>query len=236
MDYNILIYIFGVVLIVVAYFFYTKFKRLHDLILNTETSKITTLKKGFYEIKGKVVKLEEELKSPYSERNCVYYKFKVEQEQSNGKGSSWRTIIKDEQYVRFYIQDSSGKAIVNLNGAKLKFITDIKDKSGGFWSSAATHEMEKTLAKYGKSSKSWIFEKKLRYQETYLEEGDNVFALGEVVDFEGYYPVIGKSKSPYIVSDNSEGSLLNNYKLYFRAFMYGGITVAVGLILFVLYF
>ncbi len=235
MEIKILIYALGVIILIVAYFFYNKFKKLYDLILNTETFKITTIKKGFYEIRGKVVKIDKELQSPYSESKCVYYKFKVEQEKSNGKSSTWRTIINDEQFVRFYIEDSSGKAIIDLDGAKLKFNKDISERSGGFWK-AATHNMENTLAKYGKTSKAWIFEKKLRYHETFLEEGDNVFAIGEVVDFEGYYPVFRKNKLPFIVSDKSEESLLHTYKLSYQAFLFGGIVFGLGLIFFGLYF
>lgn len=231
MDTIYLVYVLTGVLLVVGFIFYNKFKKIHDLIKNTQTSKITTLKKGFYEIKGKVAKLDEQLESPYSEQPCVYYKFKVEQERSSGKNSHWDTIINDEKFVPFAVEDSSGKAIIDLRNAQLKFYKDVKEKSG-FWNSASDN-MEQTLAMYGKTSKSWIFEKNLRYHETYLEEGDEVYVIGEVLDFKEYYPVFMKNKLPYIVSDKSEESLLSTYKTIYQSILFGGIVVVLILLYFV---
>lgn len=205
---------------------------MHDLILNTKTSKITTLKKGFYEIKGKVVGLEDGLISPMSEVPCVYYDFIVEQERSSGKSRSYHKIIDDERYVKFAVEDSTGKAIIYMRGASMKFYNDVKTKSD-FWNKA-TDEMDRALGKYGNTSDGWVFEKTLRYKETFLEEGDEVYILGEVVDFEGYYPVFRVGKLPYIISDKSEETLLKSYKIWYRFALFFLFAAAFGSVYFVL--
>ena len=58
-----LIYLLAIVIEGVAiYFFYTK-KKIYDLILNTETSSVTTLREGYAEVKGTVEVIEQQLKS-----------------------------------------------------------------------------------------------------------------------------------------------------------------------------
>lgn len=191
---------------IIAIVFYNIYSKRYRLIFNTETSRITTLKKGFYEIKGKVALLNEKLASPLNQQPCVYYKFKVEEQRSSGKSSSWHTLIKDEKYVRFGIQDTSGMAYIEADGAKLLLNKDDKGSTGLF--KRATDELKAALKKYDKTSKGWISEKTLKYEETYLTEGDELYILGEVPEMEGDYPVFKKGKLPFYISDKSEESLL----------------------------
>jgi len=127
------------------------------------------------------------LESPLSGKPCVYYKFKVEECRGSGRGARWVTIVDDEKYKKFEINDGSGYAIIDMNDSELNFKTDRKTRSG--FLEKATPEMEKALQKYGKSKDGWMFEKTIKYKETFLEEGDELYVLGEVNDFENYKPI-----------------------------------------------
>lgn len=216
---------------ILIYYFYSK--RYH-LINNTETSRITTLKKGFYEIKGKVTFLTEKLISPMAQVPCIYYKLKIEELRNSGKSSSWHTIIKDEKYVRFGVQDSSGTAYIELKGAKLAFKKDIQGKTGLF--NKASDELERVMNNYGKSTHRWIFDKTLRYEETIIGEAEELYVIGEVTDMEGYYPVYKKGKLPFLISDKSEESILQTSKKIFRIALLFMISIPLCLLVYFLFY
>ena len=214
MEPDLLITLGSLVLGGTAFYSYSFFRKRHDLILNTETSKISTLRKGFYEIKGTVRFLDRKLTSPLSSEACVYYKFRVEQYRNTGKSGYWYKIIDDEQHVPFAIEDRTGKAFIKLEGAKLKFYTDEEGKSGMF--NPASESLKKALQHYNETTEGFLVEKKLRYKEQYLAEGDELYVLGEVLDHEGIYPVFSKENKPFIVSDKSEDSLIASDKILYK--------------------
>ena len=59
------------------------------LIENIPTSKIRSIAMGLVEISGRVVKSKNNnLKSPFSQNDCVYYKCTIEEYRRSGKHSS----------------------------------------------------------------------------------------------------------------------------------------------------
>ena len=210
MEPNYIIIIIAMIAECVAIYFLVKNNAMFQLIKSTETSMIKHLRKGFYEIKGRVVALEPHLISPYSEKPCVYYNFKVEQKRSNGKSSHWAKILEDKKFQKFGVDDGTGIAAVDMQSAKIDLNMDRKDKSGIF--NNATSHQQRVLKKYSKQSKGWLFEKTLRYEETFLEEGDEVFVIGEVVGSEQEYPIFNKTEKPFFVSDKREEALISLFQ------------------------
>ncbi len=75
------------------------------------------------EVQGTVL-CQQPLRTPNSQRECVYYEYKVEREepQRDARGQTravWRTISNDSQRVPFYIQDQSGQIAVYPDQAKI---------------------------------------------------------------------------------------------------------------------
>lgn len=234
MEYIIIPCIFAVISIILALYFYFKYNKIVVLIQDTKTSKITTLKQGFAEITGKIEKKDGLLTSPMSRKPCVYYRFKVEEKRSSGKNSHWKRIIDDEKYVRFFISDNSGKAIVDCYKAKFNFDTDVKGNSGTF--KDATPEMVEALNKYGYSDEGMFgFNKTLRYKEIFLEEGDNAYLLGEVTQMEGYFPVFSKASSPFYIADKPEEQIVKQYQKYKTIALICMAAVLLGVGLFLYY-
>ena len=233
MKINLIVIAAALAVEVALWFIYRLHLGRYNLIRNTETSRITTLKKGFYEIKGKVKFLEEKLTSPYSRIPCVYYHFKVEEERGDGKHSHWYSLIDDRKSVQFAVEDPSGMAYINLDGAKLKLSTDAKGGTGLF--TETSPKLEKTMALYHQTSKGWIFKRKLRFSEKYITENDALYVLGEVQDFKSYYPVFSKGKLPFLVSDQSEEKLLKTAKRIVQVVLFFLLAVPAGVILFLLF-
>jgi len=212
METNYLVFVVIAVLIVeaIAAYFLIKNRRIHQLISQTETSRISNVRNGFYEIKGRVVALEPHLITPFSKKACVYYDFLVEEKRSNGKSSSWVKYLKDIQHQRFGVDDGNGIAVIDAQNATMKLRVDRKDESGMF--NKADEHQKDVLSQYGKKNRGLLFEKTLRYREAFLEEGDEVFVLGEVSSRDNSRPLFKKLNQPLFVSDKTEEDLLVFYQ------------------------
>ena len=79
----------GIVFFAIGLYFYKK----KQLIADTPTSKIRSIAIGLVEIFGQVIPIQERVvKSPFTDKDCVYYNYKIEEYRSNGKNSSWVTM------------------------------------------------------------------------------------------------------------------------------------------------
>jgi len=202
---------------------FVKSLKLHKLIQNTPTSKIGFLKSGFVEVCGKIASTGQKLLAPIKETDCVYYEFKIEEWRKRGKHSSWVTVVKDKQQVPFWIQDETGKALLNLEGAETLFDQDQQLKSYGFFNeSTPTTLLDAIASRYNYSRRGWIFQKQVRYKETILEPNDQIYVLGTArVGINE--PTIQREKgSVLIVADSSETKALK--KLKFKLIGFGCVS------------
>jgi len=233
MTLTLFIILAAVVAEVIALFIYATNKSRYNLILSTETSGISTLGKGFYEVKGKVSATGGKLSSPYSNKPCVYYRFKVEEHRSSGKSSHWHTLIDDVKHLQYGVTDSGGTALINMEGADIRLNRDDKGRTG--FMKENTPELKSAMTKYSQETKGWLFEKSLRFEETFLCEGDELYVLGEVRDFSGYYPVFSKDKKPLIISDKPEESLLKTARVTSQVALFFLLLIPAGLGIYIYY-
>lgn len=151
----------GVVLFVHA-FVLLKRKR---TIENHPTAKIGTMPMGEVEIMGRA-RQKYYLKSPYSMLDCIYYSYKVYTYETDNRGNR-RKILKsggESGPVPFYLEDESGRVVINPKGAVIKGgITETH--SGSSFTSFAMGG-----SAYGAGEKEVI--------ETVIPAGMSVFVLG----------------------------------------------------------
>ena len=102
----------------------------------------------------------------------------VEQYRSSGKSGSWHTVIREVRSCDFLVEDGLDTALVDMSKARVVNVMDVSLRSGTF--NDAPPEVEEFLASRGKSSKGWVFNKKMRYREGVLEPGERVAVLGVV--------------------------------------------------------
>ena len=93
-----------------AAFYYFRRKR---LIENTPTSKVRSLAMGLVEVFGKAQMFKKLKKSPISKKDCVYYTLEVQEYVKSGKQGHWKTIKFETSNNDFYVQDETGKVLVN---------------------------------------------------------------------------------------------------------------------------
>ena len=199
--------------------FFAKAKR----IKNTPTSKIGELTEGTREIKGRITERGKKFRAPMTEKPCVYYEFTVTQKAGDDGAS---TIIHDKTIARCHVDDGTGEASINLDGAELVLDT-VRHESSGTLNSASPR-LEAILARYKKSSKGWVFNRDLQYTETILEVGDELYILGPANMVKGNVWFKASSGQPLIVTDKSERMLLENCTTKALLYTFGGVILLVG--------
>ena len=135
------------------------------------------------ETRGRVVgsaqQLDYTLEAPLTGRACLYYVATVEQHQSTGRSSYWKTIIREEQGVPFVLSDGTGHAIVDPRAAKVALDVDSRGNSGTF--DSPTERESAFLARHGTTAQGLILSKRLRYREAVIAVGETVAILGSGV-------------------------------------------------------
>ncbi len=125
---------------------------------------------------GQARAIGDHLAGPLTGRPCVYYIAIVEEQRSTGRSSYWRTVATETRGVPFMIEDGTGRAIVDPNGAQVALDFDGNSKSGTF--NKADPIQEAFLARHGQKSEGWVFNKTLRYREAMIEIGEKISILG----------------------------------------------------------
>ncbi|MFC1687557.1 GIDE domain-containing protein [Patescibacteria group bacterium] len=125
-------FIGGIVVIVVGgllLLFANKQKQTSDAMQKQKAVPTNQLQSNMQaEVQGNVV-TQNPLKTPFSDRECVYYEFEVEKEvRRRGRGTDgrpttetdWETVEQDKKMIPFFIEDSAGKVAVNPEGATIE--------------------------------------------------------------------------------------------------------------------
>jgi hypothetical protein len=103
-----------------------RFKR---LILNTPLSKIHSASIGLVEVTGTPVG-PQVLSAPITGDPCYYYRARAWQWEESGKDSKWRQVLDESMYVPFFLEDSTGKVLIDPQGAKMEVHKNFSDEIG----------------------------------------------------------------------------------------------------------
>ncbi|EKD51607.1 MAG: hypothetical protein ACD_62C00220G0001 [uncultured bacterium] len=185
--------------------------KLTHLIKDTPTSKIGFIKNGFVEVCGTILAGGALLEAPISKKKCVYYEFELAERVRSGKSAHWKTRIKESKDVPFLLQDDTGKTLVNMNGAKTIFDEDSEFTSGGLFGEDTPESTKQLLKqKYGFNAEGWVFDKTLRFTETILEHGNQIYVLGNAQV--SINDTVIKKDDIMIVADGSEENALSDVR------------------------
>lgn len=204
------------------------FKAISRRMEETTATPASRVTPGFVEVKGRAKAAASLVISPMSKKPCVYYRFHVERRVSRGRSSVWRTCIDDKDDCGLLVQDSwQGEIAVNFLAADLILAPDLRAKSG--FLNDAPPEMEALLQRYGETSQGLVFNKTMRYTETVLEAGDEVYVIGTAQLRDGKM-WIDRGEDLFIVSDQPEEELIRSFnrKKAYR-YLISGLLVLAGL-------
>lgn len=213
------------------------FKR-KRLIEDIPTSKIRGIAMGLVEIKGKALPAVKQIrKSPLSGKKCVYYKYIVEKLVGSGKSRRWVNVSSGRSPEPFYLEDETGKVMVEPKYAELHIPKSYTSKSK--WGK----DPEPIVKNFLKAEKI-RFEGKLfgmnytmRYTEWIITPKMNLYVMGAAAKnphVEGGTAVksvenIMIKKGPdriLMISNKKEKQVLNTLKLKSFGYMAGGFLLS----------
>ena len=129
-----------------------------NMIENVPASPIHSVAMGLAEIKGHAPAAAI-LTAPLSGAPCHYYRYQVDEERQSGRsGRQWVTVDQGKSNVPFRVEDSTGRILVNPEGADILLQRSYQRiERGAGW-----------------------FAKRRRYREWRIDSGEFVYVLGTV--------------------------------------------------------
>jgi len=119
----------GAVFGVVLFFRGFQMLRYKRLILNTPESKIRSASMGMVEIEG-MAKGPHTIPAGVTGEPCFYYRAMAWQLRESGRNSQWQKVADECLYLPFFVDDSTGRMLVNPAGAELDVHCNFKDEFG----------------------------------------------------------------------------------------------------------
>ena len=119
--------VFGVSASIFLFFRGFRMLQYKRLILNTPLSKIRSASMGLVEVSGVPVG-PHTLTSPVTGEPCFYYSVRAWQWSASGGRGSWKRVLDESVCLSFFVEDSTGKVLVNPQGAHLDVHRDFFDE------------------------------------------------------------------------------------------------------------
>jgi hypothetical protein len=152
--------------VVVAFYFSFRFLRHTRLMEDTPTSRVRSAHQGYVELEGIGRPIEgTHIVSPLTQTHCHWWFYEIEKKVYRNKRFSWDTIEKGSSDTPFYLEDDTGRCIVDPVGADVVTI-----KSNIWYGNSAWPSTSPTNSRIGFGS--------YRYTERRLEPGTRLYALG----------------------------------------------------------
>lgn len=170
--------IFGLIGFVAwAFWHFSDDRKIRRQLRNAQAKRIIELADDeLAKVVGRARVLDEALEAPLTKRRCVYFVATVEEHRSTGRSSYWKTVIREARGVPFMLEDGSGRALVDATAARISIDFDGRSQSGTFDDPTETEKA--FLARHGQQGQGWIFNRRLRYREAVIEDGETIAVLG----------------------------------------------------------
>ena len=150
-------------------------KRLSEarFLLNTPTSKIRSAAQGYVELYGVLDELPDgQLRAPLTGTPCLWWRFKIEEYDDDGKRKRWRVIESGVSAALVRLKDATGECLINPKGA------EVRPSTRQVWSGSERHP--RGLSE-GVGLLGMLFSagSQYRYTEERLHVGQPLYAIGD---------------------------------------------------------
>jgi hypothetical protein len=201
-----------------VYLFYRGFRLLQRkrLILNTPASKIRSAAMGLVEINGLAVGPYTML-APITGVPCYYFRTTAWQWQQRGKNSEWVKVADESLHVPFFLEDNTGRILVNPQGAEMDIHRDFHDEFGTTLFSSSLgipSNIASFLVRNGVST-----DKKIKVDEYCIKPKNALFILGTLAQ----NPGLSVSATPIHSLTADQNSISLNLPD-----MRGGLSLSIG--------
>jgi len=222
-------------LLVGAFFFLKSFSwfRQKRLIEDIPTSKIRSIAMGLVEVFGEVVPAEKVLKSPISNKDCVYYSYTVEEYLPFTK-KDWKTIRTNERRIAFFLKDDTGTVLVDPHGSRIEVPPQVVFQTGIFTKNIPEKIKAYLESKGIKLKDSYGITRTFRFEESAILVKDNLYVMGKAEDNPLVEEASSKKSSADIIirkariSDKSEREILRALRLKYMLGMFFGFLLIIS--------
>ena len=174
----------------IALFFYGfRLLQRRRLILDTPFSKIRSASMGMVEVSGLAVG-PYTIISPITARPCYYHRTVIWEWKQHGKNKAWVKVAGECMHVPFFIDDNTGRMLVDPRGADLDLHRDFDQEfNGSFFSNqdAAPGNVNLFLSRHGV-----VTSNKIKVEEYCIKPKNALFILGTL----GENPGIAVTSQP----------------------------------------
>lgn len=202
----------------------------YALVRDTPTEEIESVAMGRTELEGTIHPADDPLDQPFGAGRCVYAEWEVEEYRRSGRNNSgsWHTIGSGTIGVPFYVDDGTGKVLVENPREATATISDSNcttTRSIGGGSGSFLHSR-------GISPRS---SNRRRYTQEVIPPGTEGYVFGEASPLSvtgGYLDEADVKLGPdpasgqFIVSDKCEDSLVSHYRKWGYLFVVGGLGLS----------
>jgi hypothetical protein len=146
-----------------------------QLILNTPASKVRSASMGMVELNGLAVG-PYTMVAPITTRPCYYYRTVVWEWKQQGKNKQWVKVAAECMHVPFFLDDNTGKIMVDPRGADLDLHRDFQQEfCDGFFTTKeeAPPNVHSFLSRHGISTSN-----KIKVEEFCIKPKNSLFLLG----------------------------------------------------------
>jgi len=152
------------------------------LILDTPQSKIRSASMGMVEVSGLAVG-PYTMVAPITARSCYYYRTLVWEWKQSGRDKTWVKIAGECMHVPFFVDDNTGRLLVDPRGADLDLHRDFEQEfSDSFFSSKdpVPDSVRSFLARHG-----IVTNNKIKVEEFCIKPKNSLFILGTLAENPG---------------------------------------------------
>jgi len=135
--------------------------------------------------------------APISGLPCFYYRTIVWEHKDSGRSNDWQKVAEEILYVPFFLDDGTGKLLIDPRGAELDLHRDFRHEfSDSIFSSAdaVPDNVRNFLLRYGVTS-----ENKVRVEEFCIKPKNALFIVGTLAENPLYRGKPSASQSPIAV-------------------------------------
>ena len=216
--------------------------RKKTLIENIPTSKIRSLAMGLVEIHGNVKPFNNQtLKSPFSNKDCVLYEYKIEEYRTSDKHSHWVTRRRGIESVPFYLQDNTGQVLVDPKGAQIDIPRQVQLESG-FGRDPPKQVLRYLEVEQISYENLFGINKRMRFTESFVIPNQSLYIMGTADDNpyvkegtgqkneEDIMIQKGKNEKFFYISDKQEHKVIESLKIKtMLGIAIGGICIVFGI-------
>ncbi|MGC2646704.1 MAG: GIDE domain-containing protein [Candidatus Sulfotelmatobacter sp.] len=191
------------------YLFFNGFRLLQrrHLILDTPVSKIRSASMGMVELNGQAAG-PYTVVAPITERSCYFFRTIVWEWKRQGRNNAWVKVASECTHVPFFLDDNTGKVMVDPRGAELDLHRDFQQE---FCDALFTIKEEAPpnvhalLSRHGISTTN-----KIKVEEFCIKPKNSLFVLGTLGDNPGL------ELTPKPILDDEHNTLTSRDALWFN--------------------